>query len=1231
MKQRVQDLCKAVQRGIVIACTVAACVLPIGRAQAQEGPYTPWVGEKGITETVAEIMARDAITPKLPPGTIIMSDEKGEEAGELDRTGLPQDPNSPNVPYWPYLPGNDLKHRLGGGPDGFLPQTLGTEFNGPDLNSAGYIPPDTQGAVGPTQILMFGNGRIRVYSKAGVLGGLNTTADVFFNSVRNGSGVSDPQVKYDRTTGRWIVLAINVASSNNRVVLAVSSGSTITNTASFTFYQFQQNLPAPAGNTGEFADYPKAGVDANAIYVGCNMFNSTFHTTAWVIKKSSVLSGGPIEVTAFRNLVVGTGAGPYAPMGVDNDDPASTEGYIVGVDNSTGGRLVVRRVSNPGGAPSISGNLNITVPTTNNGQTQPALGSTGNLDNIDDRLSYAMMKKHRDTGAATLWTAHHIEVNTAGTASTTGNRLGSRWYEVQNLTATPSLRQSGTLFDPAASNPRGFWFPGIAMSGQGHMAISTSYAGAADRAGCAVAGRFYNDSLGTVQAVTLAEVSSTAYNVQSGTQRWGDYSNLWVDPNDDMTMWGFVEYCNSTNSWACRAIQLKAPLPATPASCSPSTVSQGASNVNVVVTGTSVSGSGFFDPFAYYANHIAAAFSGTGITINSVTYNSPTQLTLNISVSASATTGGRSLTVTNPDGQLQASAGTVLTIDASGSQCPTITINPVSQTVCSGSPVTFIIGASGNPTPTYQWRKNTTNIPGATGISYTIASTSPGDVGSYDCVATNSCGSATSTAATLTVNTAAAITSNPSSQAICSGSNVTFTVTASGSPTPTFQWRKNGSNIGGATSSSYTINGVTGTDAASYDCVATNSCGSGTSSAAILTVNTAAAITGNPSDQSACEGGSASFTVTASGSPAPTFQWRKDGNNIGGATNATLSLTGVTGADTASYDCVVTNSCGSATSTAASLTVNTGPSIGSQPANQEACEGGTAVFSVGASGTSPLSYQWQKDGFDIGGETASTLTLTNVTGSDAASYSCTISNSCGTVTSSSASLVVDTAAAFTLDPISQSICEGGTVVFSASATGTPAPTLQWTKDGIDIFGETGPSLTLTGVTAADEADYQCKATNACGTVLSAVASLTVLQPVNITTNPAGQTVPEGGTATFTVAATGSPALSYQWRKDGVDILGATSSSLVIFPVTLDDAGDYDCVVSNTCGSQDSADATLQVRCPADFDQSGFVDIDDYDAFVAAFELGDDSADFDGSGFVDIDDFDAFVHAFEEGC
>ncbi len=203
------------------------------------------------------------------------------------------------------------------------------------------------GAVGPTQVLVYVNGRIKVFDKTGVLGALNVTTDTFFDTVRNGFGTTDPHVRYDRLSGRWFLTMINVETANsNRVLIAVSSGSTITDTTSFTFFQFQNDLVGvtPNVDTGNFADYDTLGVDANALYVGVNMFLNvadtfSYGTTGFVIRKSDLLVG-TLTVTAFRQMVTcsptaGTcGTGPLTPQGVDNDDPSAAEGYFIGVDGA---------------------------------------------------------------------------------------------------------------------------------------------------------------------------------------------------------------------------------------------------------------------------------------------------------------------------------------------------------------------------------------------------------------------------------------------------------------------------------------------------------------------------------------------------------------------------------------------------------------------------------------------------------------------------------------------------------------------------------------------------------------------------------------------------------------------------------------------------------------------------------------------------------------------------------
>jgi hypothetical protein len=1137
-----------------------------GRAGAQldsgEIVAEEWHGEPGITETVAQIMAREAQTPP----EIEVRQTKPWLA--CDRSALPQDPSAS------WLPPPAIQ--MPGGYNPRSPQPVGTSFLATVLSDSGFIPPDTMGDVSPTQIVVFLNGRIRVYDKTGVLGGLDTTTNNFFTSVRNGSTTSDPRVVWDRISQRWFMVMINT-STPNRFLIAVSSGATITSTSSFTFFQFQQDLTSPTGDTGALADYPSLGVDANALYTGANMFagGTTFNgTTGWVIRKSDLLAG-TLTVFTFRQMATAAGAGPYSPRGVTNDDPASTQGYFIGSDNASFGALSFRRVSTPGGTPTLSANILITTSATSTPVSVPAQGSTTNVEASDDRVYDARIHKNRITGVQTLWCAHAIQVNTSGVAVTSGGRDAARWYQIQNLTTTPTVLQQGTLFDSAASNPRHFIYPSVAMSGQGHMALGATAGGTTEFLECVVAGRFSSDALNSIQAPTTAQTSTTSYTVLGGGRnRWGDYSSTVVDPSDDMTFWSFQEYCNTTNSWAVRVLQLRAPLPATPASCSPTSVNQGDTNVNVVLTGTSASSTGFFDPDVTFPNHIAAAVNGGGVTVNSVTWTDATHITLNVTVSASATTGARTITVTNPDGQTATSASGILTINAGTPVCPTVTTDPSSLTRCTATSASFTVAGTGTPTPTFQWRHGGVNIGGATAATYTIASVGAGDAGTYDCVLTNSCGSATSNAATLTVNTAPTVTTQPTAQSACTGGSVTFTTAGGGTPAPTFQWRKGGVNIASATGTSLTISPVAVSDQANYDCVLTNSCGSATTNSVALTVNTSPAFTTQPSPQTVCVGSTFSLSVAASGSPAPTFQWRHGGVNIGGATASTYGGTATT-ADGGSYDCIITNTCGSLTSNSVILTVNTQPTVTTSPSPQTVCSGQTFSFSVVAGNSSPApTFQWRKGGVNISGATASTYSGT-ATPADGGSYDCVLTNSCGNATSGAALLTVNVGASISAQPSPQTACVGQPFSFSVTASGTPAPTFQWRHNTVNIPGANSATYSSTAG-PTDGGSYDCVVTNTCNGTTSSSASLTVNTAPSVTSSPGPQTVCAGQAFSFSVSGTGSPAPTFQWRKGGVNIAGATASTYSA-TASPSDAGTYDCVLTNSCGSATSGSASLSVN------------------------------------------------------
>jgi invasion protein IalB len=164
------------------------------------------------------------------------------------------------------------------------------------------------------------------------------------------------------------------------------------------------------------------------------------------------------------------------------------------------------------------------------------------------------------------------------------------------------------------------------------------------------------------------------------------------------------------------------------------------------------------------------------------------------------------------------------------------------------------------------------------------------------------------------------------------------------------------------------------------------------------------------------------------------------------------------------FTVVVTNSVGSVTSNAATLTVNpapVAPSITTQPTSQTVTAGQTATFSVTATGTAPLSYQWQKNGTAISGATSSGYTTPSTTISDnGAQFTVVVSNSAGTVTSNAATLTVNpapVAPSIATQPTSQTVTAGQTATFSVTATGTAPLSYQWQKNGTAIAEQHQPA------------------------------------------------------------------------------------------------------------------------------------------------------------------------------
>lgn len=532
---------------------------------------------------------------------------------------------------------------------------------------------------------------------------------------------------------------------------------------------------------------------------------------------------------------------------------------------------------------------------------------------------------------------------------------------------------------------------------------------------------------------------------------------------------------------------------------------------------------------------------------------------------------------------------------------PSFTTQPASQTVTAGASAPFTIAAS-NAT-SYQWKRGGADIPGETATGYTLNPTAfPADNGAvFTCVATGAGGSTTSNTALLTVNAAApSITGHPTAQSALVGGTATFTVTATSAVAMTYQWKVSTTGVGGTynnvtggtggTSANYTTPvTVIGDNGKYYRCVVTNNSNGAlatTSGTALLTVSsgvTAPSITVQPVSIARLDGQTAAFSITATGAPLY-FQWKRNGSNVVGATSSAYSFTCTLAANNGdSYTCVVSNSANGltnpVTSSVAVLTVTAAPpGIAVQPVNRAIGENQSVTISLTATGSPTLHYQWKRGATNVGTD-ANSYTFTAQMADNGAQFTCTVSNGGGSLISNTVTLTVIALPQITTQPVATQVAVGTDAFFTIAATGTGL-TFQWKRNGANIVGATGATCVFTTSVGNDGDAFTCVVSNIAGSVNSTSATLSIFSPPVISSQPVDLTVDSGASASFTVVAAGTAPLTYQWQKNDLAIVGATSATYAIAAAKLADVGNYSCVVSNAYGSVITTVAALLVHAPA---------------------------------------------------
>lgn len=518
---------------------------------------------------------------------------------------------------------------------------------------------------------------------------------------------------------------------------------------------------------------------------------------------------------------------------------------------------------------------------------------------------------------------------------------------------------------------------------------------------------------------------------------------------------------------------------------------------------------------------------------------------------------------------------------------PVVTAAPANQTVDAGQQAQFAVTASGGGTLTYQWQKDGNNITGATGATYSIAAATPNDEGSYRVIVSNADGPTTSPAATLTVISKPQITTQPVGATVSASAAVTLNVAARGGQPLTYQWQKDGVNITGATSASYQIAAATTANAGLYRVVVSNSYGNTESSVVQLSVYSGAITNdlvghfkfdGNAEDSSGKGNHGTPTGQVEAGDTLPTY-------DAGGAqligTHALHAHLGEYIALGSPTDFLF----GTESFTVSFWVKAPAGGITGDPSyigNKNWASGGNVGFTVAAD-TSVLQWNWKADSSSSPRRDADQIG----TIMDGTWHHVVVSHDRNSV----ASFYIDGLLKATVplvgdasidSPLTLNILQDGTGRYGfANDTGA-----RFLDVFLDDFG-----IWRRALTPQEAASIHTK--GRAGQDLTTATFTGVTAPV-ISAPPANLTVYEGFRARFAVTATGTPPFTYQWKKNGNDIQGATSDTYTIAAAAEADEGNYSVVVSNSGGPTTSASATLTVNPPPTAQVTGQWDFENGD-------------------------------------
>lgn len=531
---------------------------------------------------------------------------------------------------------------------------------------------------------------------------------------------------------------------------------------------------------------------------------------------------------------------------------------------------------------------------------------------------------------------------------------------------------------------------------------------------------------------------------------------------------------------------------------------------------------------------------------------------------------------------------------------PDLISQPLDRVAATNGTAQFSVGVCGTPPFTYQWLFNGGLLPGETNALLQLHGLTLADDGRYAVRVSNAAGAVESREARLIVQLPPVILTQPQPFTTIRDQEASFTVTADGTEPLAYRWLRNGVPLTGpaATNRTLLLTDVQENQAGNYSVNVYNTAGAVLSSNAYLTVLIPATITNAPLGGTVNATSNFTFTVGARGTGTIVYQWRHQGTNLPGATNATLVLSNVQLSDTGTYSVWIADSIGPTESEPVNLFVRVAPSI-TRPLevnpSTNVFEGRSFTLTISAAGSASLGFVFRRmsSTFHIQSHPSNYATAT-LTISDARAnlhsnrwYVIITNGVTPQVQSGSLYMnIIPAAPFFAVEPTNEVVLAGNDVMLAAEARGTQPITYQWFVNETNALPQaTNATLALSQLLPAAAGDYTVVAANSVGAVTSSVASVSVVAEPQIVLQPAGRTANAGDNVTLQVVAIGPGPLAYQWSFNGSPIAHATNAALWLAGIQLADAGTYQVQVSNTFGAVLSERVSVQVQIP-DLDQDG---------------------------------------------